>query len=116
MNMIIIFKEIQEKKIFQKKQDDQEFKTNFLINFSNELRSPLNANLNLLEQVSEEQSLAKNLKDKFIGPALTSAKQLSYFLSDIHDYSMILKNKLNCKIEPKPLDITIRKCLALIRG
>ncbi len=58
-----------------------------LASFSHELRTPLNCSLNLLEILSEK--VDEEFKENFVGPALSSNRQLSFIINDILDFSLL---------------------------
>jgi len=91
------------------------YRDNLIASFSHELRTPLNSNLGFLEQSLESPLISTEAKEKFIRPALISGRLLSFIVSDILDYSLILAHGLKLNIQCQDLKKNIDTCVDLIR-
>jgi signal transduction histidine kinase len=91
------------------------YRDNLIASFSHELRTPLNSNLGFLEQSLESPLVSTEAKEKFIRPALISGRLLSFIVSDILDYSLILAHGLRLDIKDQDLRQNVETCVDLIK-
>jgi len=91
------------------------YRDNLIASFSHELRTPLNSNLGFLEQSLESPLVSTEAKEKFLRPALISGRLLSFIVSDILDYSLILANGLRLDIKGQDLMQNVETCVELIK-
>jgi len=112
--LILSLKDMTERDQLIQLKGDSEFRNNMIASFSHELRTPLNANMNFIEQAIESNLIPEKVKAELLMPVLISAKQLHHIISDILDYSLILKRQLTPRFSQNILIETIRNCVSLI--
>ena len=83
--------------------------------FSNQLKSPLNRNLSLLQAAAQESSIPRSIRDKFIIPAQRSGKILLHLLNDILDYSKIQSGNILLCYELKSITKSLEYCYQLLQ-
>ena len=92
------------------------YRNNLLASFSHELRTPLNGVIGFLEQAVDCSEFAINLKEKYIMPALLSAKLLVSLIQDILDYSQLLVDQFDLHVERRKLKETLWDCVSLFEN
>ena len=92
------------------------YRNNLLASFSHELRTPLNGVIGFLEQAVDCSEFATSLKEKYIIPALLSAKLLVSLIQDILDYSQLLVDQFDLHIERRKLKETLWDCVNLFES
>ena len=91
-----------------------EYKTRLLSSVSHELRTPLNGSINFTEQALSEPLVPKEIKEKWLLPALRSNQLLLSLVNDILDFSQMHVGKLRLVFEPKSVVETAKSCLELV--
>jgi PAS domain S-box-containing protein len=93
-----------------------QLKTEFLVNMSHELRSPLQTVIGFAELLSEEMSGPLNeTQQRFIEHVHRGAMHLLELINDLLDLGRIEAGRLNLKIDELQTDAAIEEALSLIR-
>ena len=91
-----------------------EYKSRLLSSVSHELRTPLNGSINFTEQALSEPLVPKEIKEKWLLPALRSNQLLLSLVNDILDFSQMHAGKLRLVFEPKSVVQTAKECIELV--
>ena len=91
-----------------------EYKSRLLSSVSHELRTPLNGSINFTEQALSEPLVPKDIKEKWLLPALRSNQLLLSLVNDILDFSQMHAGKLRLVFEPKSVVQTAKECIELV--
>lgn len=89
-------------------------RSRLLASFSHEMRTPLNGSNNLLERALVDPSPSKEVKEKYLMPALRSNLLLLNLANDILDLSQIQARKLRLNFTFANVEETVRESIQLV--
>jgi hypothetical protein len=114
MVVIFIFSDISEKLMVDSLKQTLEYKSRLLASVSHELRTPLNGNINFISSVIKDPRIPASIKNKFLIPALRSARYLLSIINDILDFSQVQAQTLRLVNASKYLVATAKEAMELI--
>ena len=81
-----------------------QFKSNLFHSLSHEFRTPMNGSMILLKEMARDESIAKEIKQKYIDPVVLNLQRLLLMIRSMGDYSLI-SQKLSIQLSCKPFNI-----------
>ena len=113
---LILLSDITEKLIVSTLRDSIEYKNKLIESMSHELTAPINEHLNLIQTAHNSDNISKFCKEKFLEPALKSAKFLKTMLSDLLDLSQLDSNELKLNKTTKSIVQSIKESIKIIEN
>ena len=112
--LIVLLRDISDS-VSQLKQINQS-QMNLLSWISHELRTPMNTNVNLLENACERGEVSEHLKKAVILPALQNAKLLSHFIEDVIDFVQMQRGSFHPAVVQANLTEIVLECVEFVKS